>query len=124
MSLEEFTHQMAKARDSEPRLGVQRRGRVSINIPAMAALGQPTHVVLLFDADSLEFGVRAASPDERHSYRVNGDSHRPGGNTVSALALWAHFRIDYEKYSGSYRTRIDGPRLVIKLVRNDVKPRY
>lgn len=121
MPLEEFTHVRAKVRDREPRLGVQRNGRVSLNLGAMRALGNPKHVVFLFDPEAMILGVRPASAEEPHSYGVKGDPVRAGGNNISASALWAFYEIDCTDYLGSYLARQEGNRLLITLKRTPAK---
>ena len=119
MPLQEFVHVRAKMRDREPRLGIQRNGRVSINAGGLEALGHPTHVVLLFDSQSLDFGVRAARPEERHSYNLRMDESTKTGANASALALWRYFNIDFEKYLGSYLARQEDGALIISLKGHD-----
>jgi hypothetical protein len=114
MPLREFTQVRAKARDRQPRLGVQKNGRVSLNASALDALDRPSHVVLLFDPETMEFAVRKAHAEESHSYRLGGDSAVTGRN-ISAVALWRHFGIDFERYRGSYRAREEDMMLVIRL---------
>jgi len=116
--LQEFTAVRARARDRAPHLGLQRNGRVSLSVGAMEALNEPTHVVLLFDPDPREFGIRRAEPDESHAYKVRHDNINAGGNNVSALALWRFYDIDFEQYLGNYPARIEDGVLIIHLMPN------
>jgi hypothetical protein len=114
MPLQEFTHLRAKVRDNELRIGVRKKGRVSLNASSLEALGHPTHVVLLFDPETLEFGVRAARPDEPHGYVLRRDT---GNSAMSASvrALWGYYNLDTERYVGSYIAKQIGSMLVISL---------
>ena len=114
MPLREFTNVRAKVPEREPCISVQRKGRVSLNAVALGDLGNPTHVVLLFDPETLEFGVRAAKPEEMHAYKLRKET---GGTAASAsvLALWSYYDIDADRHAGRYLAKKTDNILVISL---------
>lgn len=117
MPLQEFTAARTKSRAKEPRLGVQKNGRVSLNSVALEMLGNPESLVLLFDPETYEFGIRAGRSGEAHAYPIRREvnaSATAGGN-VSSLALWNYYEVDYSKLLGSYVARQEGKVLVISL---------
>jgi hypothetical protein len=114
MPLQEFTHIRTRIADPELRIGVRKKGRVSLNASSLEALGHPTHVVLLFDPETLELGVRAARSVESHSYMLRKDTGN-SAKSASVAALWSHYNLNTEKYVGSYIARQDGSMLVISL---------
>lgn len=101
MRLVEFTDVRRRV-DLEPRLGIQSKGRLSLNAVAVERLGRPTHVVLLFDPDGPFLGVRPADQREAHAYRLTGTGKENEARTVSLVALFNHFGIDGDQYLGGY----------------------
>lgn len=101
MKLVEFTDVRRRV-DNEPRLGVQSKGRLSLNARAIEMLGKPSHVVLLFDPEGPFLGVRAADKSEPHAYRLTGTGKANEARTVSLVALLNHFGVDGEEYLGGY----------------------
>jgi len=120
MPLQEFTNVRAKSPERMPWISVQRKGRVSLNAVALGDLGNPTHVVLLFDPETLEFGVRAAKPDEAHAYKLRKET---GGTAASAsvLALWSYYDIDADQHVGRYLAKKTHNILVISLNEKDAE---
>ncbi len=117
MPLQEFTAAGTKVRTKEPYLNLQKNGRVSINSAALEALNNPKTLVLLFDPETYEFGVRAGRANDAHAYRIRREpnaSATTGGN-VSALALWNYHGVDYMRYLGRYAARRDDKVLVVSL---------
>ncbi|MHB8646371.1 MAG: hypothetical protein ACYDAR_11345 [Thermomicrobiales bacterium] len=114
MPLQEFTNVRTKVPERTPAISVHKKGRVSLNAVALGDLGNPTHVVLLFDPETLEFGVRAAKPEERHAYKLRKET---GGTAASAsvLALWSYYDINADQYVGRYLAKKMGNILVISL---------
>ena len=118
MGLREFRNVRRRV-DRVPRLGVQSKGRLSLNAAAVEALGHPTHVVLLFDPDEMMLGVRAADEDEEFAYKLTGTGKKTEAKTVSLVALFNHFDVDGENYIGGYLGELtevgDKPAFVIQL---------
>jgi len=117
MPLQEFTAARTKVRTKEPRLSLQKNGRVSINSAALEALNNPKSLVLLFDPETHEFGVRAGHANDAHAYPIRRDvnaSNTAGGN-ISALALWNYYDVDFMRHLGSYVARQDDNVLVVSL---------
>lgn len=114
MPLQEFRNVRAKVPERQPWISVQRKGRVSLNVVALGDLGNPTHVVLLFDPEALEFGVRAAKPEEGHAYKLRKET---GGTAASAsvLALWGYYHINAAQYAGRYLAKKANNILIISL---------
>lgn len=106
MPLQEFTDVRRRV-DRVPRLGVQSKGRISINAAGIEALGKPSHVVLLFDPGTLELGVRGAAPKESHAYRLTETGKETDSRTVSLVALFNHYGIDGDNYVGSYLASVE-----------------
>lgn len=102
MPFEEFADVRRRV-DRAPRLGVQSKGRLSLNPAAIDILGKPSHVVLLFDKDALRLGVRGAAPKEPHAYRLIGTGKATEARTASLVALLNHFGLDGDLYVGSYQ---------------------
>lgn len=120
MPLREFKNVRSKAPQRKPYISVQKKGRVSLNTVALGDLGNPTHVVLLFDPETLEFGVRAAKPEEMHAYKLRKET---GGTAASAsvLALWSYYDIDADRHAGRYLAKKTGNILAISLNEKDAE---
>lgn len=106
MPFQEFTDVRRRV-DRLPRLGIQSKGRISINAAGIEALGKPSHVVLLFDPDTLSLGVRGAAPKESHAYRLTEMGKESETRTVSLVALFNHYGIDDDRYVGSYLAAVE-----------------
>jgi len=114
MPLQEFTRAHTRIADPELRIGIRQKGRLSLNASSLEALGHPTHVVLLFDPDTLELGVRAARSAESHGYMLRKDTGN-SAKSASIAALWSHNKLNTETYVGSYVAKKVGPLLIISL---------
>lgn len=62
-----FTGPLTARGGAEPTCSVRADGRLTINAAAVALLGTPSHVELLYAADAALLGVRAASADAPHA---------------------------------------------------------
>jgi len=82
------------ARPSRPRIGLSRRGYFSVNKAAYELLGQPSRVVLLYDAERELVGLRPADESVAHSYKViqQGQSE---SYVIAARAFCDHCGIRY-----------------------------
>ncbi|MDQ2787943.1 MAG: hypothetical protein M3Y58_23410 [Chloroflexota bacterium] len=114
MPLQEFKNVRAKGPEHKPWISVLRKGRVSLNAVALDDLGNPTHVVLLFDPETREFGVRAAKPEEMHAYKLRKETEGTA-ESASVLALWSYYDIDVDRYVGRYPAKKTNNILVISL---------
>lgn len=76
----------------EPALTLQKRGAISLNTSAYAALGGPCAVELLFDRELSVVGLRPVQPTCGHAYPVRSASGNGAGPfVVSALAFLKYF---------------------------------
>lgn len=80
---------------AEPHVTIQRRGLISLNAAAYRALGKPTAVEMLYNADERIVGLRAVDPHAGHSYLVRPSS-RSGSAPylISATAFTRYYEID------------------------------
>lgn len=67
---EEFARENARGNADEPMFTLQARGLLSLNHAAYRALGQPDHVVLLYDADEQIVALRGIGKAHPNAYRV------------------------------------------------------
>jgi len=67
---EEFARENARGSAEEPMFTLQARGLLSLNHAAFRALGQPDHVVLLYDADERVVALRGIGKAHPNAYRV------------------------------------------------------
>lgn len=91
MGFETFKRQRVPL-TTEPAITIQKRGTVSINMPAYEAMGSPKTIELLFDRDQRLMGMQKVDPPTAHSYTV-----RPlgKGNTwlISGIAFMNYYGI-------------------------------
>ena len=71
MGFETFQRQRVAA-GRDPAVTIQRKGVISLNIPAYEALGKPEAVELLYDRVEKLVGLRKADPSVEHAYMVRG----------------------------------------------------
>jgi hypothetical protein len=69
MPFETFKRQRSRPDDS-PYVTIQKRGTLSFNRAAYAALGEPEAVELLFDREDRRIGIRRVDPSTAHAYGV------------------------------------------------------
>lgn len=92
MGFETFKRQRAPV-TAEPAVTVQKRGTLSMNAAAYAALESPEAVELLYDREERLMGLRKIDPSAEHAYMV-----RPlgrGGNSwlISGRAFTVYYGI-------------------------------
>jgi hypothetical protein len=81
------------ARVIEPFVSLQRKGTFTLNRAAFDALGQPSHVELLFDRDDQVIGFRPVNPSKPTAYAVR--STDPSGSfAVAGKAFVKHYGIE------------------------------
>jgi hypothetical protein len=79
----------------EPHVTIQRRGTLTLNAAAWAALGSPAAVELLYDAAAGLLGLRPAASDLPHVAFVRRSTRSAAGPwVVSAMAFVHHYGID------------------------------
>ncbi len=69
MPFETFKRQRAPV-TGDPCVTIQKRGTLSINVPAYKALGQPEAIELLYDRERDLMGLRKVHPDADSAYVV------------------------------------------------------
>lgn len=95
VGFETFTKRMVPLGKS-PYVTVQKRGLLSLNKAAHAALGEPDAVELLFNAHDQVIGVRSVDPDTPHAYMVRSLGGQKGNATtfiVGATAFANYYKI-------------------------------
>lgn len=100
-----------------PYVTIQRRGTMSFNKSAYAALGSPEAVELLYDRDEQIIGVRPVDRSVEHAYPIRpsgGGKADPGSWMVSGRAFVQYYDIDTE-LSRRYPVSMDGDVLCIAL---------
>lgn len=91
---ETFTRSMLPL-SREPAVTLQRRGTISLNRPAFAALRSPSAVELLFDPDSRIIGLRGTDPRAENAHFVRSSTPAPSGPfIISAMAFFRVYGID------------------------------
>ncbi|WP_073392469.1 hypothetical protein [Jatrophihabitans endophyticus] len=79
----------------DPQVTIQKRGTITLNAAAYAALHEPQAVELLFDRDDLVLGLRPCEPRLGHGVFVRPATRSPNGPyVVSAMAFLKYYGID------------------------------
>ncbi|MFF0575262.1 hypothetical protein [Streptosporangium saharense] len=89
-NFETFTRRMVPLA-KQPSVTIQKRGTMSLNAAAYAALGEPEAVELLYDRDERIVGFRAAPRGAEHAYPLRAQT---GTYIVSGTAFTKYYRID------------------------------
>ncbi len=74
-----------------PYVTLQKRGTISFNQAAHAALGSPDAIELLYDPEERVIGVRAVDPSVEHAYPTRGVGGDQGKATRTFLVSGAAF---------------------------------
>lgn len=91
---ETFRRDLVRQR-GEPLVTIQRRGALSLNAAAYAALGSPAGLELLYDSGKRRIGLRAADPRLPHAHLVRASTTSPAGPfIVSATAFLNYYDVD------------------------------
>lgn len=91
---EVFTKRMVPLAKA-PYVTIQRRGTISFNAAAYSALGEPSALELLFDAERNLVGFRPVDDTAEHAYGVRNQSGKPTGPYVlSGTAFVKYYGID------------------------------
>jgi hypothetical protein len=78
----------------QPYMTLQRRGTMSFNAAAHAALGMPQAVELLYDPDERIIGVRAVEPTVEHAYPLRSPGNTERSFILSGTAFTKYYGID------------------------------
>ena len=93
---ETFTKRMIPL-SKQPFVTIQKRGIMSFNAAAYAALGSPDAVELLYDPDAKIIGVRGVSPEVEHAYPIRSQQRRRESTyMVSGTAFTKYYGIPTE----------------------------
>lgn len=112
MSFETFMRQRAPV-TGEPSVTIQKRGTLSLNVPAYSALGSPEAVELLFDRDQRLMALRAVDPSAESAYPI-----RPLGRGSTWLVSGKAFTKYYGIETGSahrWTGRVEDGLLIVDL---------
>src|SRR5579864_6906235 len=98
MPFETFKRQRTTS-GQEPSVTIQRKGVLSLNLPAYRVLGEPEAVELLYDPVERLIGLRKVDPEVRHSYLVRGLGRNETNTTwlISGTAFTKYYGIDTTK---------------------------
>lgn len=93
-NFETFTKRMAPLA-KKPYVTIQKRGTISLNAAAHAALGEPDAVELLYDRNERVVGLRAVSKEAEHAYALRAQAGKNVGPfIVSGTAFAKYYKID------------------------------
>ena len=93
-NFEVFTKRMVPLVKS-PYVTIQKRGTLSLNAAAHAALGSPDAVELLYDATERVMGIRGVPDDAAHAYPLRAQGGKESGPyLVSGRAFTGYDNID------------------------------
>jgi len=113
MPFETFKRQRAPV-SPDPSVTIQKRGTLSFNVPAYAALESPEAVELLFDREQRLVGIRKTEPDTDHAYLVR-PLGRGGTNwLISGRAFTVYYGIPTD-VARRWAAHLDGDMLVVDL---------
>ena len=97
---------------------IQRQRNLSLNAAAFEALGEPSHVVLLFNEGERMIGIKPAAADVDHAYAVRKQA-RSNSWLFSAQAFLNAYHLVGES-AVRYAAEKQGDMLVIDLKRQGV----
>lgn len=112
---ETFTRRMVPLTKA-PFVTIQKRGTISMNKVAMAAMGNPQTVELLYDRKNHIVGFRPVDPSVEHAYapRGVGSATDPTTYIVAAAAFARYYAID-TSVSRRWHAYMDGDVLCVDL---------
>lgn len=91
---EVFTRRMVPLAE-KPYVTIQKRGNMTLNKSAHVALGEPTAVELLYDAEDKIIGFRAVNEGVEHAYPLRGQGGKEAGPfIVAGMAFTKYYGID------------------------------
>jgi hypothetical protein len=93
-NFEVFTKRMVPM-TRQPFVTIQKRGTLSLNKAAQAALGEPEAVELLFDPVERILGLRPVDPKTQHAYPLRSQGGKEiGPYIVAGTAFTKYYNID------------------------------
>jgi len=92
MAFETFKRQRAPI-TGDPAVTIQKRGTLSLNVPAYKALGSPEAVELLYDRDQNLMGLRKVDPATDHAYIVRPLGKGGSNWLISGKAFTTYYGI-------------------------------
>jgi hypothetical protein len=93
-NFETFTKRMTPL-VKQPYVTIQKRGTISLNASAHAALGSPEAIELLYDAQEKIIGFRGVAKTAEHAYPVRAQAGKSvGPYIVSGTAFVRYYGID------------------------------
>lgn len=93
-NFESFSRRMVPLK-ADPHVTIQKRGTISLNRSAFAALDSPDAVELLYDRERSIVGLRPIDPKAENAYHVRRSAPSPSGPwVVSAMAFTKFYDID------------------------------
>lgn len=95
MGFETFTKRMVPLAKA-PYVTIQKRGTMSFNAAANAALGNPEAVELLYDRDEKIMGVRKVDPTVEHAYPLRSPAQTDRSFILSGTAFTKFYGIETE----------------------------
>jgi hypothetical protein len=112
MPFETFTRQ--RRADQQPYVTLQKKGSISLNRAAFAALDSPEAVELLYDRDAHVMALRHVDSSVEHSLKVRAPAGNHGTWLVAGGAFASYYEIDI---SASVRraARMEGDLLIVDL---------
>ncbi|MGI8667345.1 MAG: hypothetical protein ACR2N4_15195 [Jatrophihabitans sp.] len=93
---------------------IQKRGTLSLNRSAFAALCEPEAVELLFDRTARVIGLRHTQPEAAHAHLVRKPAGRGGPFVISAIAFIRFYAIDIDR-SLRWQARLEHGVLCVEL---------
>jgi hypothetical protein len=98
----------------EPAITIQKKGAISLNRAAYAALGSPEAAELLFDPEERQVGIRKADPSAAHAMPVRPLGERGSSWLISGRSFAIYYGIPVDTARRWLAQVVDGM-LVIDL---------
>lgn len=95
MSFEIFDHKSSKRMISDsPVVSIQANGVIRLNKAAVASLGEPSQVIMLWDRQNGKLGIAAAKDNDERAYRI---SYASGAAKIVPRAFLKYIGIKNER---------------------------
>lgn len=99
------------------RATINRKGRIYLNRRAATALGEPDHVVLMYDSYHQTIGVRALREEGPNAFRARRDE-RAGGIILYTSNFCREFGIKPKSTLAFVRAEVDSEGVLILSIRD------
>lgn len=113
MPFETFKRQRAPM-TLEPAITIQKRGTMSLNVPAYQGLGSPEAIELLWDREKRLMAMRKVARETPHAYLVRPLGKSESNWLISGRAFVTYYGIEAD-VARRYMGRMDDDMLVIDL---------